>query len=220
MSRGSISSCFRVPLVARKNISLVSLWALQVSISGALLVAREYKTANVRKKIGRSKALRMCPTMNSRPLSTRRTRAPSFLAGTNLRASSQGPLPKLYYFSIFFFFFPQKLESSCLCQGSAVEESPCLPSRGACAWLRSRERAGKDPEQPVPSRAQPSHLASPVPPAAPGTRKGTRSPGEKGWHNLQPSCPTQLRRLPALPAQTPQLRPPMAPQPFGREARG
>jgi len=67
MSRGSISSCFRVPLVARKNISFVSLWALQVSIGGALLVAREYKTANVRKKIGRSKALRMCPVTNVCP---------------------------------------------------------------------------------------------------------------------------------------------------------
>lgn len=71
MSRGSVSSCFCVPLVARKNISLVSLWALQVSIGGALLVAREYKTVNVRKKIGRSsKALRMCPIMNICPLST------------------------------------------------------------------------------------------------------------------------------------------------------
>lgn len=64
MSRGSIASCFHVLLVARKNISLVSLWAPQVSIGGALLAARENKTANVREKIGRSKALRMCPVIN------------------------------------------------------------------------------------------------------------------------------------------------------------
>lgn len=72
MSRGSVSSCFCVTLVARKNISLVSLWALLVSISGALLVAREYKTLQMsEKKIkGRSKALRMCPLMNVHPLST------------------------------------------------------------------------------------------------------------------------------------------------------
>lgn len=50
MSRGSDSRCFRALLVARKNISLVSPWALQVSISGALLFAREHKTANVREK--------------------------------------------------------------------------------------------------------------------------------------------------------------------------
>lgn len=69
MSRGSVSSCFCVTLVARKNISLVSLWALQVSISGALLVAREYKTQQMSEKIGRrSKALRMCPIRNVCPL--------------------------------------------------------------------------------------------------------------------------------------------------------
>lgn len=87
MSRGSDSRCFRVPLVARKNISLVSLWALQVSIGGALLVAREHKTANVRKKVGRrSKALRMCPFMNvlSPRTVSEETQAPPVFAGTNL----------------------------------------------------------------------------------------------------------------------------------------
>lgn len=87
MSRGSDSRCFRVLLVARKNISLVSLWALQVSIGGALLVAREHKTANVRKKVGRrSKALRMCPFMNvlSPRTVSEETHAPPVFAGTNL----------------------------------------------------------------------------------------------------------------------------------------
>lgn len=84
--QGSNTPCFCAPLVARKNISLVSLWALQVSIGGALLVAREHKTANIRKKIGiRSKALRMfvnvCPLIRS----ARRLRdAPPIFSGTNL----------------------------------------------------------------------------------------------------------------------------------------
>lgn len=102
MSRGSHSRCFRVPLVARKNISLVSLWALQVSISGALLAAREHKTANVREKIGRrSKALRMF--MNVCPLTRsvrRRAQLQSVLEQT-LGASSRGILSKFYFLCLF-----------------------------------------------------------------------------------------------------------------------
>lgn len=145
----------------------------------------------------------MCPTMNSRLLSTRRPHAPSSLAGTNLSASSQGPLPKLYYFSIlFFFFFSPDTWKQLFVSGQRGGEAPLLAEQRSLRWLRSREQGGKDPEQPVPSRSrtQASRLTSPVPPAAPLTRNGTRSPREKGWHNLRSSHPTQLWRLPALPA--------------------
>lgn len=144
-----------------------------------MLVAREYKTANVRKKIGRrSKALRMCPIMNVCHLSpaphsvSRDIR--TFLLCWN---ESRELLPKVHCLSyiiflsvlglVCFFFFFRSLKAVICVRAARGGGEPlfteCRAKEPASEICR-RKMAGRDAEgqsSPSPAAAGPRSPTSP-----------------------------------------------------------